>query len=314
MLCDVFLARVRDYSQPDLADVVGRLLESCGCKPAPGTPVLVKPNLVAPYNSSLSCTNPLVVRAACAYLLDHGAKVSVGDSPAFGTARIVAKVCGLTKALRPLPVKVIDFSGTKRIPLSLGGRAGVAPQALEAELILNIPRFKAHDQMLLSLAMKNFFGCVTGLRKTLAHQIHGERANRFESMIMDVALSLPKNLSLMDGVVAMHGHGPARGAPYPLGLIGAAASPVALDTAMCMLLGLDPAAVPLGREALSRGLAGAKPQDLAFPLETPEAFPGQDFILPGKLANVAFGPSRVVLGRLKSLYVKIFGTKGTQAG
>ena len=87
---EIFLAQVPDYAQPDLAQAVGRLLESAGCKPGPGARVLVKPNLVAPYNSGLSCTNPLVVRAACAYLLDHGAKVSVGDSPAFGTARIVA--------------------------------------------------------------------------------------------------------------------------------------------------------------------------------------------------------------------------------
>jgi hypothetical protein len=53
---------------------------------------------------------------------------------------------------------------------------------------------------------------------------------------------------------------------------------------------------------------------LAFPLETPETFSSRDFVLPGKLANVAFRPSRVVLGRLKSLYVKMFGNKGAHAG
>ena len=47
----------------------------------------------------------------------------------------------------------------------------------------------------------------------------------------------------------MHRHGPTNGEPYPLGLLAAAANPVALDTAVFTLLGLSPGQVPLWREA-----------------------------------------------------------------
>ncbi|MFO7817096.1 MAG: DUF362 domain-containing protein, partial [Desulfovibrionales bacterium] len=50
-----------------------------------GQRVLVKPNLVAGKNRGLGCTDPRFVYEACRCLIDLGAKVSVGDSPAFGS-------------------------------------------------------------------------------------------------------------------------------------------------------------------------------------------------------------------------------------
>jgi uncharacterized protein (DUF362 family) len=303
MVRDVHLERLADYANPDLDALTGRLLELSGCRPARGEHVLVKPNLVAPANTSLSCTHPAVVRAVCRYLVDHGAAVTVGDSPAFGSGRAVAGACGLDKALAGLPVRLTNFTKPRQIPLSLGGSIGVASQALDASFIVNVPRFKVHDQMLLTLAVKNFFGCVAGFRKALAHQIHGEKGNRFESMILDVCLAMPPSVSLVDGVVAMHVCGPAKGKPYPLGLLGAAASPIALDAALHAVLGLAVDATPLGREAVRRKLTW----DVAYRLRRPEEFDTRGFLLPRAMAHVAFKPARFFKGRLKSLYVRLCG-------
>ncbi|MFP5239963.1 MAG: DUF362 domain-containing protein, partial [Acidobacteriota bacterium] len=180
----VYLEARRDYASPGLDEAVGRLLEGAGCRPAPGSEVLVKPNLVAPSNTALSCTTPAVVRAACRYLADHGARVAVGDSPAFGTARIVARASGLDRALAGTGARMVNLGQTRKLPMSQGGCVGVSAQALDAEFIVNLPRFKVHDQMFCTLAVKNFFGAVTGFRKAWAHQVHGEKGNRFESMIL----------------------------------------------------------------------------------------------------------------------------------
>jgi len=303
----VFLERLEDYARPELDDAVARLLELAGCRPARGARVLVKPNLVAPANTGLSCTHPLVVRAACRYLADCGARVTVGDSPAFGTARIVARACGLDKALRGLDAELVNFSRPRPVALSLGGRVLAASQALDAELIVNVPRFKVHDQMLLTLAVKNFFGAVCGFRKSLAHQTHGGKANRFESMLLDVCLAMPPSVSLMDGVVAMHVRGPAKGEAFALGLLGAAADPVALDQALHAVLGLPADASPLGREAGRRGLLG----EVDCPLRQPSDFPAHGFALPGALAPVAFEPARFVRGRLRSLCLRLLGGRST---
>jgi len=303
MAAQVFLEHAAGYDDPNLDRLTGELLRLSGCCPASGERVLVKPNLVAPSNTALSCTHPAVVRAVCRYLADCGARITVGDSPAFGTARIMARICGLDRALAGLPVTLVNFTRPRQIKLTLSGSIGVASQALDADFLVNIPRFKVHDQMLCTFAVKNFFGCVAGFRKSLAHQRHGEKANRFESLIYDVFLTLPPSVSLVDGVAAMHGRGPAKGRPYPLGLLGASADAVALDAALCAVLGLGPDATPLGREGLRRGLfSGA-----VYPLAGPETFNAEGFELPGELSPVAFRPCRFARGRVKSLRVRLLG-------
>ncbi|MBI4806753.1 MAG: DUF362 domain-containing protein [Desulfovibrio sp.] len=302
---DVFLEHLPSYSSPDLDTLTGRLLELSGCRPTRGDHVLVKPNLVAPSNTALSCTHPAVVRAVCRYLADFGARITVGDSPAFGTGRIVARACGLDKALAGLPATIVNLTRPRQLPLTLGGTVGVSAQALDVPFIVNVPRFKVHDQMRLTLAVKNFFGCVMGFRKSLAHQKHGEKGTRFESMIMDVCQAMPKSVSLVDGVVAMHVCGPANGKPYSLGLLGACANPVALDTALHAVLGLPPDGTPLGEEAARRGLV----EEVSYSMKRPEDFDTLGFTLPGELAPVAFKPGRFLKGRLKSLYIRLSGAK-----
>jgi uncharacterized protein (DUF362 family) len=245
-----------------------------------------------------------VVRAACAYLLDCGATVAVGDSPAFGTARVVARLCGLTEALRDMPVPVVNLGRPRPVRLSFGGRIGVASRALEAEAVVNIPRLKVHDQMGMTGAVKNTFGCVAGSRKSLAHQLYGGRGNRFERLIIEVMQALPDTFHLLDGITAMHVHGPGGGEPFALGLVAAAKNPVALDTAVCGLLGLAPDMVPLWSEALAANLPGARPEDIAYPLRGPADFAATGFRGPTVLSPVAFRPLRFLKGRLKSLLTR----------
>ncbi len=304
MTIPVHFARVPAYDSPELMQTVAGLLSAAGFRPARGTRVLVKPNLVAPRRARLSCTHPAVVRAACVYLLDCGATVAVGDSPAFGTARIVARLCGLTEALRGLPVPVVNFARPRPVRLSFGGKIGVASQALDAEAILNIPRLKVHDQMGMTGAVKNTFGCVAGSRKSLAHQLYGEQGNRFERLIIEVMEHLPDTFHLLDGITAMHVHGPVGGEPFALGLVAAAKNPVALDTAAYELLGLDPAMVPLWREALTANLPGARSEEIDYPLLGPVDFDVEGFQGPRVLSPVAFRPMRFLKGRLKSLLTR----------
>ncbi len=300
----VFFEKAESYGDPRLERRAAELLEAAGVRPKRGTRVLVKPNLVAPKNMGLSCTSPAVVRAACLYLLDCGAGVTVGDSPAFGTAKVVARLSGLTAALADLPVRLVNFSRSRRVPLSFGKSAAVAAHALDAELIVNLPKLKVHNQMGMTAAVKNMFGCVTGFRKSLAHQLYGEKGNRFPRLIIDVMESLPETVSLLDGITAMHREGPAGGDPFPLGLLAAAPGCVALDTAVYGLFGLSPDEVPLWSEALAMGLAGARPEEVRLARGRTEDFPVQGFERPARLEPVAFHPKRFVTGRVKSMLTR----------
>ena len=300
----VFLRRVSGYAEPALTDAVAALLDATGLRPCPGARVLVKPNLVAPRNMGLSCTTPAVVRAVCRHLLHLGAQVTVADSPAFGTGRVVARLAGIHAALADLPVTITDLGSPKSMPLSCGARIGVSQKALCADHIVNVPRLKCHDQMGMTGGVKNLFGCVVGFRKSLAHQRFGAQQSRFARMILDVLAMLPPVTTLLDGIVAMHRHGPINGEPFPLQLLAASQNPVTLDTAIFHLLGLTPAQVPLWAEAQTMGLVGSDPDSIDYPLEGPDAFCTDGFLAPGAHAPIAFAPKRFISGRIRSVLTR----------
>lgn len=291
----VALARCQDYHSPVLSETVGALLEAIGYRPAPGDRVLVKPNLLAATPPDfLPCTHPQVVRAVCRYLLDWGARVQVGDSPSLGTAAHIAARIGLNEALADLGVPLVELHHPKVVRLSFpGGRAGLSRLALDNDLILNLPKLKVHRMLRLTGAVKNFFGCITGLRKALMHGVYGW-SNRFESMLLDLHDHLPPSLSLMDAVTAMHVGGPVHGQPYNLELLAASPSAVGLDAAVFSLLGLSALEVATWREALRRRLPGAALSDLWYPLEPPQAFANNGFQIPQDLDPVGFNPIRLL--------------------
>jgi len=290
----VFLLPAQDYEQASLRDTVFRLLEAA-CPPiSPGLRVLVKPNLLTVKNARLSTTDPRVVKAACEYLLDQGARVSVGDSPAFGTAKKVAARNGLSDALTGLPVNLVNFTGSVPLRLASGHKIDLSRQALECDLMVNAPKLKAHCQMRVSLAVKNTFGCVTGVRKAFAHARFGDKSNLFESMILDVHDALPPKVSLLDAVDCMHQTGPSGGTKYRLGLLAASQNTVALDTCLYLMLGLSPKEVPLWNEAIRRGLPGSGTEDIEYPMHKPQDFDASGFVIPHNLDNVSFHPLRMV--------------------
>lgn len=302
----VGLAKVSQYDDSALFAAAADLFDACGMTIPAGSRVLVKPNLVSPKGTELATSHPLVVRAACRLALDAGAReVLVGDSPAFGTAGIVARQSGLDTALAGLPVRIIGLSKPRCISLSFGARIGVSAQALDADLILNVPKLKAHNQMRLTCAVKNLFGCVVGFRKALGHYRFGDRGEDFEQLLLDVAACLPPQLHLLDGVVAMHVKGPVGGQPCALGLLAAAANGQALDAAVGSLLGATPRDIPLWRAAQARNLPGSDLQDLDFPRLAPRDFQPSGFVLPPRLSPQTFDPFRLLTGRLKSLLTRL---------
>ncbi|MBI9078709.1 MAG: DUF362 domain-containing protein [Pseudodesulfovibrio sp.] len=296
----VAIARILEYESTLLESATALLLEEIGLNPTRGQRVLVKPNLVNSRNGRHCCTNPLVIRAACVYLLDHGADVVVADSPAFGTAAHVARASGLAKTLKTLGLKVQGLKRATPLTLSNGGTIGISQDALDADIILNVPKLKVHCQMTMSGAVKNLFGCVVGFRKAMAHNQLGHSHDLFRSMIMDVYQALPTTVHLMDAIHPMHKDGPIKGEPFKLGWLAASNNGIAMDTAAYSVLGLMPDQIPLWGEALKRHLAGSDPSEIDYPLEKPSLFNATGFEL-SPIRELQFNPMRVITGRIRSL-------------
>jgi uncharacterized protein (DUF362 family) len=267
--------------------------------------VLLKPNLVsAVRNKGLACTHPEVVAAAAEWFIDQGVTVRVGDSPAFGTALGVMQACGISEALKGLPVTMVNFEAPQPVRLASGLSVGIARAVGECDMLVNLPKIKAHGQLYLSLAVKNYFGTVVGFRKPWLHARYGDIDNRFEAMLVDLLAVLPGGLTLADGIEAMHVDGPVGGKLFPLHLLAAGRNPVALDTALIGVLGLPPEASPVWRECRRRNLAGSTFAELNFPLTRPQEVAVRGFEPPARLKPVSFHPWRLLRGAVKRLMAR----------
>jgi uncharacterized protein (DUF362 family) len=296
------------YQQPQLDRAVERVLATVGGLGTLRTAkVLLKPNLITASNGQLACTDARFIAAVARWFLAQGARVAVGDSPSFGSARSVLTAIGARADLQALGVGVVEFKQTRETLLACGQKAALATAALDCDLLVNLPRIKAHSQMRVTLAVKNYFGCLAGFHKPWWHMAHGGANGQFASLLVELLAVLPPSLSLVDGIVAMHRTGPIHGEPYPLGLMAAGTNPVAIDTALLSLLGIEPSHCPLWQAAFRAGIIGAAREELAFPLATSVALRVHDFITPLELGPIRFNPFRFWKNSIKRVALRVWG-------
>ncbi len=264
-----------------------------------GKRILLKPNLLSASLGPLPCTEASFILAAAHFFVASKAMVCIGDSPAFGSARSLLARLGIFQELLSLGVTVSDFRQSRQVVLPSGIRARVACRALDCDLLVNMPRVKAHAQTRVTLAVKNCFGCLTGLQKPVWHMMYGGRHGSFARLLVELLQVLPPVLTLVDGIRAMHCTGPMKGRPYPLKLVAAGWNPVAVDMALLKVLGVDCAGSPLHRTARELGLVGADFSELLFPLAHPQELAVDDFCVPARLAPIRFRPFSFLYSSLK---------------
>jgi uncharacterized protein (DUF362 family) len=289
-----------EYQRRNLMEKIDQLCGSISMALRPGDTVLLKPNLIGAHRKDgLACTHPEFIAATAAWCLDHSVRVVVGDSPAFGSARGVMQAVGISGALHGMPVKMLNFDRCRRVVLAGGIAVDLAAQVLECDMLINLPKVKAHSQLCVTLAIKNFFGSVVGMRKAWYHLRYGDHTERFAGLLVDLLAVMPTGATLVDGIVAMHGGGPLLGRPFQLGVVAGSLNPVALETSLMDVLGLAHDRNPLWLECARRGLPGTRTADLVYPLESPAAVSVADFQVPVELQPISFNPCRMMVSAVK---------------
>jgi uncharacterized protein (DUF362 family) len=199
---------------------------------------------------------------------------------------------------------LINFDNSTPVRLAGGVKVNVSTAALECDMLINLPRVKAHSQFYMTLAVKNYFGTVVGFQKPVWHLRYGARAE-MASHLVDLLAVLPGGPTFIDGVTAMHGTGPVSGQPYSLGLLGGALNPVSVDTALLKVLGLDYNKSAVWQECANRNLAGSDPDTLDFPLLKPAEFKTDGFRTPAILKPVSFNPLRMMASGCKRFAARL---------
>ncbi len=255
----VALIRCENYDAEKVTQAVSRQFDLLGGIERfvkRGDRVLLKPNFIAPRppDRSPAQTHPAVILAVATLLKDFGAKPFVADSPAWADARTCAAALGLAEPLARLDVPVLELNESRSCRMGPGRpHVRLSSVALDADVIMNLPKFKSHQQLVTTFAVKNMFGCVSGKRKALWHFREGHDATRFCTLLLDIYQRLAPVVTIIDGIVAMEGQGPIRGTSKPLGWLIAGAEPIACETVCCRLIDLEPDRVPVIRTARQIG-------------------------------------------------------------
>ncbi len=254
----VAVTKATDYGDKTVCEAMERQLDLLGAKSliSRGDNVLIKPNFITPRTAEIPAqTHPAVIIALAGMLKDMGAKPFVGDSPAWGSLQNCVDALELTEPLKRMDVPVKHLDRPKRVELPGwdGPKVSVSTVAMEADRIINLPKFKAHQQLGATFAVKNMFGCVTGKRKAYWHFAKGKSYHDFCGMLIGIYKLLGPAMTIIDGIVAMEGTGPIRGQAKPLGLLVGGTDPIACELLCCRLVGFDPMELPIIRTAREIG-------------------------------------------------------------
>ena len=304
----VAFTRASNYDRSEIDQAVTTLLDTWGGMEhfvKPGDRVLLKPNLLTGSRPTKECVTRIELVAAVARQVQAvGGKPFLGDSPAFGSAQGVALTNGYAPLLAELNLPLVEFQGKRyAVDSDQFQHLRLSKEAMEADVVINLPKVKSHMQLTVTLGVKNLFGCVPGKMKAWWHMEAGKDKERFGAMLVETARAIDADLTILDGIIGHEGNGPSAGEPRFLGWLGAADNVFALDRAVIDILGVDPAQVPTIVAADRLGYAPAY-TDLIFPLLSPSDLSMQDWKLPDNLMPIDFGAPRVLKSTFKHLYIR----------
>lgn len=263
MKSSVSIVKCREYDEERVLSALRQAIDLIGGIQAfisKDSRVLLKPNLLygKPPEKAVT-THPSVVRGMIQIVREAGGVPFIGDSPSVGGLARAAEKAGIKKVAEEAGCPLKEFND----PISPKERSGkffkhleIDRSVLEADAVINLAKWKTHSQMLLTLGVKNLFGCVPGPTKPLWHLRAGESRKAFAQILFDLYRVVQPSLTILDGVVGMEGNGPGSGDPVALGLILASKDALSIDLVVCDLLGIPRKSIPTNEVALEDGMGG----------------------------------------------------------
>ena len=216
--------------------------------------VWVKPNMLSARSPEEGVTtHPTIVRGVLRFLLDLGVKPVVSDSPGVGSAKKVALACGISQVCQELAVPLIEMEEFVEKDGDVFKQLRLGDLIDRVDAVVNLPKLKTHGQMVLTMGVKNTFGCVLGLNKP-AYHLRAKDYHLFADLLVDVHQLVKPVLTVMDGIDGMEGNGPSNGQKKRLGLLASCKNAYALDHAVATRLHVSPDKVYTLARAKARGL------------------------------------------------------------
>jgi uncharacterized protein (DUF362 family)/NAD-dependent dihydropyrimidine dehydrogenase PreA subunit len=228
-----------DYELDTVYNAIAESLELLGGIEAyvsSGDTVLLKPNVLAAWEPEKAVTtHPYVVEAVARLVQDAGGKVLIGESSGgsgYNKTAEALRRSGIADAAQRTSSELLDFdqlSSQTRYVQMIDREISFPSVIADVDMIISLPKLKTHSLTGITGAIKNMFGAIPGPKKA---QMHREFPNKelFSKALVGIFATVHPKLSIMDGIVAMEGDGPAAGKPKSVGLVIASEDAVAMDT------------------------------------------------------------------------------------
>ena len=263
IMTKVSLVKCGSYDNKQIQEAVTRAVDLLGGMSAfvkPGHKVLLKPNLLSAKTPDQAITtHPAVAEAVVILVKQAGGIPLVGDSPAGAVKNLEEfwSTTGMLEVCRRQGVELISFesSGVHLREIN-GTRYHIAKPVLDADVIINLPKLKTHGLTMMTGAVKNMYGAIPGLKKSMYHK-QAPKPWDFSRLVADIYTLAKPHLTIVDAVVGMEGFGPSAGKPRNLGFIMAGQDGVALDSYAAHLLGKKPLDIPITRLAYQKQIGEA---------------------------------------------------------
>ena len=223
-----------------------------------GKNVLIKPNVLrASEPHEGITTHPALLAAVVDKVETLGpASIVVGDNPGvfcYGANEESFRKTGLTEAAKGYYRNIGNDSLQVDFNPEFMPTVSVSRAALDADIIISLPKFKTHGLTIVTGAIKNNYGLLPGAQKARLHEAAGG-PERFHEMIVDVFRLRIPDLFIVDAVVGMEGNGPACPDLRNIGLILASDNGVALDAVIATMMGCEPGRLRFLQKAKEAGL------------------------------------------------------------
>lgn len=243
----VSIVRVEDYKSSSIHKALKKSFSLIGSLDQifpRRSKIFVKINHLSTSSPPESCiiTHPVFTQEVLRILLEFGHEIIVGDD-IYTKDKDGFLISGYRKVCEELGVRLVNLKESGFQEIECKGevlkKAFISPLVLEADYVLNLPKFKTHSLTVFTGAVKNLFGIIPQGQRLHYHRLFS-RNEIFSQMLVDIFSCAPPHLTIMDAIEAMEGEGPSAGNPKKLGVIIASQDAVAVDAVAAKIGGLNP--------------------------------------------------------------------------
>jgi len=256
----VAVVKCSSYEQHKVDKAIRNALKLIKFNPLNRTKVLIKPNVVMlsqeKGKQNAISTHPSLIEAVCKFLKENECKIYIGES-SFMNTEYALKKAGIADIAKKYKARLLVFEQEKLVNIQdkkakILKKFPVARILKEVDYIIDMPKMKTHTLAHVTLGIKNLYGLIPG---GLKQRLHNKAKNeKFSEILVDIYQNFPPQLTILDGIIGMEGHGPASGIPKHVGLILASKNTVALDIAASKIMGFKPEEIHTTRFAIKRKL------------------------------------------------------------